>query len=87
MTVATNMAAVARLGNPFRLSSFQDQGLLRNQLVEEKNVRKDDDRGREDYDEHSYQIFYKHVDKPHTANEGDTPLKKTKIANCSRDPK
>ena len=30
MTVAANMAAVARLGNPFRLSSLGDQVLIKN---------------------------------------------------------
>ena len=30
MTVAANMAAVAQLENPFQLSSFRDQVLLRN---------------------------------------------------------
>ena len=86
MIVAMNMASVARLGNPFRLSGFGDQ-VLRNEIADGGNEREDNDRGREEDNEHSYQIFYKHVDKPHTANEGDTPLKKTKIANCSRDPK
>ena len=38
MEVAANMAVVARLENPFRLSSFEDQVLLR--IQEEKTNAK-----------------------------------------------
>ena len=39
ITVATNMAAVARFGNPFRLSSFQDQVLLGKSAEGETNTK------------------------------------------------
>jgi len=56
MTVAVNMAAVGRLKNPFRLSSFGDQGVLRHSKAaphEGENQRKDNDRCREEYNEYS----------------------------------
>ena len=39
MTVVTNMAAVMRLENPFRLSSFGDQILLRNKGLRRRRKR------------------------------------------------
>ena len=52
MTVATNIATVARLGNPFRLSSCGNQVLLRNKFAGD-NEHKDNDRCREEDNEHS----------------------------------
>ena len=49
-----NMAAVGRLENPRRLSSFGDQGLLiYKRLFGSRNERKDNDGCREEYNEHS----------------------------------
>ena len=39
MTVVTNMAAVARLENTFRLSIFRDQVLFRNGRREKTNAK------------------------------------------------
>jgi hypothetical protein len=58
MTVAANIAAVARLENPFRLSGFGDRVLLRNKgLPEEENERKDNDRRKEEYNEQSIEEY------------------------------
>ena len=72
MTVATNMATVARLGNPSRLSSFGDQVLLSSKCAERENEHKDYDRCREDYNEQSW-ISNELVNEPHTASEEDAP--------------
>jgi len=54
MTVATNMAAIARLEKPFRLSSFGDSVLLRRRsFAQGEDERKDNDRRREEYNEQS----------------------------------
>ena len=52
MTVATNMAAVARFGNPFRLYVLGDQSLLAT-LREGENEHEDNDSCREEYYKHS----------------------------------
>ena len=55
MTVAANMAAVPRLENPRRLSSFGDQVLLRNKwlVAERENQHKDSEGRKEECNEGS----------------------------------
>ena len=57
MTVAMNMAAVARVENPRRLSNFEGSDLdkkIKSSLQEGKNEHKDNNRCREEYKEQSY---------------------------------
>ena len=57
MTVIMNMAVVARLENPFRLSSFR-AGWETNGFAEGGNEQEGNDRYREDYNKHScYQTY------------------------------
>jgi hypothetical protein len=72
MTVATNMAAVARLENPFRLSSFGDQVLLRNKRLcrkEKTNAKITTDAEKSTTNTPVIEL----VDEPHTASEEDAP--------------
>ena len=57
MTVAMNMAAVARVENPRRLSNFEGSDLdkkIKSGLQEGQDEHKDNNRRREEYKEQSY---------------------------------
>ena len=71
MAVAMNMAAIARLANPLRLSSFGDQVFVRNRGFSKEKTHAKITTDAEKSIANTPDVEL--VDEPHTTSEGDAP--------------